>query len=146
MDRRVLDLMPRTFPVDTTQTYRPYNTSTLDVFDEGRWPRFDGEPISGSDPDVVLLEVLPARPVAFDPATEKLVDGTPLIDLVEETYRHVDVVVALSPAEAGHVQRRSDVDAAKLTIDDTRSGNGGMEERLARLEELVYLIADQIFV
>jgi hypothetical protein len=142
--------MARTFPVDLTAKYRPYNTATATF--EGppkAWPRVDGGEIIGSDPDVELLEILPGTKQAFDDATERLSRIAPVVDLTELTATRTWEIVALTApqiaARASEADALAERVAALAEVGALTNGVGNVSDRLDRIERAVSRLVRDTF-
>lgn len=140
----VLSFGQITYPVDViNDRFDVYSISAGEVIaTKMKWPRADGMPLAGGDPDKVpLMRVLGDEPT-FDPATERLTGYTQTgVDLVAETSIYTRQVVPLSPEEvedrAQTEADRAELEAIKRLHNALRDGVGNNATRLARVERVL---------
>ena len=132
-----------TYPVDvdnTRWTLWSISGNTALVTNK-KWPRADGEAITGLDPDQVpLLEVTEAQP-PYDPATERLERTAPVADVNANTYTTGWQVVARDQADIDAETERALAIAYYAAL---KAHSGTTGERATRLENVVaYMLQDQ---
>lgn len=96
------------------------------------WRSYDEFPIS--KPGRVLPQVVDALP-AFDAATQKVVEGVPVVGASD--VRKTWAVVALSPAELALVSDGVSYAQAKAIYLDLKNGVGTQAQRSARVEQVL---------
>lgn len=94
---------------------------------------YDSQP--AGKPGRILPVVVDANP-AFDAATQKVVDGTPVVESAQNRVRIPRVVASLT---AGEIARRAvNLERSEVLalITDLRNGNGTTAQRFQRVEKV----------
>ena len=133
--------MAISYPVDVENTrWATWSISEAIIKQHNKpWPRADGGPIQGQDPDIVpLLEVQADQPV-FDEATEKLV-AKQTVDVPNNEHIHGYDVVLLTQEEldaiAAQEEWTQEQETAKAQYDALQAGEGTSAERIERVEKV----------
>ena len=109
-----------TYPVSEESRWSIWSvTGNAIVAKNKRWPRADGQAVTGADPDLVyLLESKDARP-AFDQWTQKL-EPTETVDVAANTVIYGWQIVALDQSEQDALvpPHYTTASGIKLKIDD----------------------------
>jgi hypothetical protein len=127
------------FPVDVENTrWATWSISEAIIKQHNkRWPRADGGPIVGQDPDIVGLLEVQLDPPAYDESTHKLV-ATQTVDVPANQHIHGYDVVLLTQEELDEIaadeEWTQEQQTAKAQYDDLQNGVGTSAERVERTE------------
>lgn len=137
------------YPVDLDGRYIRYSDADADVRGQIRaWPRADGMPIEGLDPDLRPLKVVIADRPAYDLDTHSLNPGW-VIDLVAEEYRREWTAVPLSAEDLAEIQEDNELEAERLQAiaiyQELKNGVGNNGERIVRIEKTVAHILRMLY-
>ena len=132
------------YPVDVASTrWTVFEISTSSIMAHGRkWPRADGGEVLGQDPDIaMLLEVEGTQPV-FDPAIERLVPLSPVIDVAANTRTREWTV---EPIPQQDLDNAAELEAVKAQYAALKAHSGTAESRITRVENVLAYILKEMY-
>jgi hypothetical protein len=135
-----------TYPVAPESRWATWSISQAEILKHNKpWPRHDGGPIVGQDPDIVPLLEIDVPPPAYDDQTHRIERGTPTVNVSENEHRHDWDIVLLTQEEldANAEDTANDVEDALWAsryevFNDVNATNQQIQKAIAHLIKKVH--------